>query len=78
MSQRALPFIPRLLKAPYAAVYLGVSETTFRAWVKSGDVPPPREKGDNVMWDRRDLDDFADSLPQRGMPANDDWVNAAL
>ena len=79
MTERArLSFQPRLMKAHYAAAYLGVSETKFREWVKAGDAPSPRQKGDNVLWDVRDLDAFADSLPRRGEPANDDWLGAAL
>lgn len=50
-------FAPRLMPAPQAAHYLGVSETTLR-----GLEIPRRELGGKRLYDRLDLDAFADSL----------------
>ncbi|MEM8615633.1 MAG: helix-turn-helix domain-containing protein [Pseudomonadota bacterium] len=63
--------LPRLMKAAAAAHYLGVGETTLRRWVREGKIKRPRHEGDNVLYDRHDLDDFADSLPRQLQPAND-------
>lgn len=53
--------MPRLMKAPDAARYLGVSETTLR-----GLGLPRRVLGSLRLYDRLDLDDFASSLPTEG------------
>ena len=57
------PVVPlaRLYRAPAAAAYLGVSETTFRAL----DIPAKRIGNTIVVWDRLTLDAFADDLPER-------------
>ncbi|MCU0909776.1 MAG: DNA-binding protein [Rhodobacteraceae bacterium] len=51
-------FVPRLLPAPAAAHYLGVSETTLRGL----GIPRRRLEGKRV-YDIADLDLYADSLP---------------
>lgn len=56
---------PRLMKAKKASAYLDMSETKFRKLVKSGGIPEPRYCGSNVVWDKNDLDVFADILFQR-------------
>lgn len=53
-----LEFPPRLMPAPAAAHYLGVSESTLR-----GLDLPRRQLGGKRIYDRRDLDAYADSLP---------------
>lgn len=54
----ALDFTPRLLPAPQAAHYIGVSPS------KLASLPiPRRELGGKRLYDKRDLDAFADSLP---------------
>ncbi len=51
-------FPPRLLPAPQAAHYLGISET------KLGTLLIPRKELDSKrVYDRNDLDAFADDLP---------------
>lgn len=51
-------FAPRLMPAPQAAHYIGVSASTLRS------LPIPRkESGSKRLYDRRDLDAFADDLP---------------
>ena len=52
-----LPDWPRLMAAPLAAAYLGVGATTLR---EQG--PQPKRLGARVLYDRRDLDRWADAL----------------
>lgn len=60
MSQ-PLRVAPRLLPGPLAAQYLGISSSTLRK------LPIPRkESGAKRLYDVRDLDDYADSLPYEG------------
>jgi len=52
-----LEFPPRLMPAPQAAHYLGVSPSTLRG------LPIPRKQlGSKRLYDRIDLDAYADSL----------------
>ncbi len=51
-------FPPRLMQAVAAAHYLGVSTTKFRTLNITS-----RRMGGNVLWDRSDLDQYADNLP---------------
>lgn len=51
-------FAPRLLPSPQAAHYLGVSESTLRNLGL-----PRRELGSKRLYDKVDLDAFADNLP---------------
>lgn len=54
----AREFAPLLMPAPAAAHYLGVSESTLR------QLHLPRKMvGAKRLYDRRDLDAYADSLP---------------
>lgn len=57
MDRLALPDWPRLMAAPLAAAYIGLSETTLRAVG-----PKPREVGKRRLYDRIDLDRWADRL----------------
>lgn len=61
-------FAPRLMPAPAAAHYLGVSESTLRTL----DIPR-RALGAKRLYDRRDLDRYADSLPIEGESADNGW-----
>lgn len=54
----AREFPPLLMPAPAAAHYLGVSESTLRVLGL-----PRRVIGAKRLYDRRDLDAWADSLP---------------
>jgi len=74
---KSRPLIPRLLKASDAAYYVGMGETKFRQLVGEGRIAPPREEDGLVLWDVRDLDDYADGLPYRGDRVNDAWDGAA-
>jgi excisionase family DNA binding protein len=54
-------FVPRLMPAPQAAHYLGVSVTKLR------ELPIPRVMlGGKRLFTREALDAFADSLPVEG------------
>lgn len=56
-----LEFAPRLMPAPQAAHYLGVSESTLR------NLGIPRKQmGGKKLYDRIDLDHVADNLPNDG------------
>jgi len=63
----AISFAPRLLPAPDAAAYLGISETTLR-----GLELPRRMLGGKRLYDRYDLDAYASSLPIEGQAVEDD------
>ena len=56
---------PRLLSEPLAAAYLSISETTLR---EHG--PAPKRFGRRRLYDRRDLDQWADLL--NGQPLEED------
>lgn len=55
-------FPPRLLQAKAAAHYLGMSVSKLHTL----DLPCKRDGG-NVLYDRADLDAYADSLPYEGL-----------
>ena len=57
-------FAPRLMPAPIAARYIGVSETTLR-----GLGLPRRVLGGKRLYDQADLDAYADALPYEGQEA---------
>ena len=62
MMRASLTFAPRLLAAPEAATYLGVSATTLRT------LPIQRRKlGAKRLYDRHDLDAYASDLPTEEM-----------
>jgi hypothetical protein len=59
----ALPFLPRYLGRPHAALYVGVSVDVFDDEVRAGLWPAPRRrggKGGKLTWDRILLDRAAD------------------
>lgn len=65
----ACEFAPLLMPAPAAAHYLGVSESTLR-----GIGLPRKVVGAKRLYDRRDLDQWADSLPyEQHEVANGGW-----
>ncbi|KIX18492.1 hypothetical protein SY26_09500 [Paracoccus sp. 228] len=57
MPRVDLTYPPRLLSAPQAARYIGISETTLRTLGL-----PRRILGTRRLYDRYDLDAFADGL----------------
>lgn len=51
MNQPVLIPITKLgYRRPEAAAFVGVSPTTFDAWVKGGRMPAPRKIGGVVLW----------------------------
>lgn len=65
-SSDAIALPPRrLLRREQAALYVGVSPNTFDKLVRDGCVPAPKvfPSATVKVWDMRDLDAFADSLP---------------
>ena len=64
MARADISYAPRLLPTPQAAVYLGVSETKLRS------LPIPRKILDGKrLYDRLELDAYADSLAVEGETA---------
>lgn len=55
--RRILPDWPRLMTVDQASAYLSLGSTTLR---EHG--PSPKRQGKRVLYDRRDLDRWADSL----------------
>lgn len=63
--------LPRLMPAPVAAAYLGVSETTLR-----GLDLPRKMLGAKRLYERADLDAYADSLPYDGIGGREEGTCA--
>jgi hypothetical protein len=64
------PDWPRLMSEADAAAYLSIGATTLR-----DRGPEPKRLGSRVLWDRRDLDRWADALagqPLDGRDADDE------
>jgi hypothetical protein len=57
MNRAALPDWPRLMGVDLASAYLGLSATTLRA-----NGPAPKAYGKRRLYDRHDLDRWADRL----------------
>jgi hypothetical protein len=66
-TRAAITYAPRLLGEAQAAAYIGVSPSTLRKL----DIPR-KESGARKLFDRIDLDAWADSLPYEG-GNNDGW-----
>src|SRR5262249_10269272 len=64
-AKPAETYAPRLLKAPASARYLSMSTTKFLALVEAKRLPQPKTVDGLVLWDRIELDDAADHLPQK-------------
>ncbi|MCG4260403.1 hypothetical protein K6W36_07365 [Acetobacter senegalensis] len=66
MAKPVMPDWGRLLRRELAAAYLGVSASKFSQLVQEGVLPAPRTfPGSTVnVWDRRELDGWADSLAE--------------
>lgn len=59
-SRIALPDWPRLMDEPQAAEYLSIGKTMLR-----DHGPTPKRLGRRVLYDRRDLDRWADRLGEQ-------------
>jgi predicted DNA-binding transcriptional regulator AlpA len=72
----ASPWVPRCLRAPHAAAYVGVSESWWLAEVRAGRAPEPVRYGRAItVWLREDLDRWIDERAGRiaAMPAANPW-----
>lgn len=76
MTARARHFVPRLLRAPDSAYYLGLSLSRFRELVRDGKIGGRVEIEGNVCWDVNALDSWADSL-LAGSDEKSGWEDAA-
>jgi len=65
-SRASLPDWPRLMPIELAAAYLSRSETVIR---ERG--PKPKRDGRSVLYDRRDLDRWADRLDGQALEEDD-------
>jgi predicted DNA-binding transcriptional regulator AlpA len=61
-----LPFIPRGLSRPLAALYIGVGTTLFDEMVEDGRMPKPKRVNNRTIWDRVELDIAFSDLPTGG------------
>lgn len=57
----AITFLPRLMAAPQAAAYLGISESKLRTLTIAR-----KELDGKKLYERADLDDYADRLRYEG------------
>lgn len=73
MARQSIAFTPRLLPAPEAAAYLGVSESMLR-----GLGIPRKMLGTKRLFDRFDLDAFASDLPREGEDSEGNTCDAIL
>jgi predicted DNA-binding transcriptional regulator AlpA len=68
MPRAALPLMVRGLRVQDAARYVGVSESTFENWVKSGLMPQGFTVDRIRLWDARDVDYAFDMLKGQNEP----------
>ena len=71
---RGAAYPPLGMRREVAAWYLGVSPTTFDAWVLAGRMPRGKKVDGIRVWDRRRLDQHFDQLcgeDQDGSPFDD-------
>jgi predicted DNA-binding transcriptional regulator AlpA len=54
---------PRGLRRVKSAAYVGVSPSLFDEMVRDGRMPKPKRINGRVVWDRRQLDDAFEALP---------------
>jgi len=63
---------PRLLRRERAAAYVDMSAVHFDKLVRAGVIPAPKKLQSLKVWDRDELDNFADHLPHDGAATPDD------
>ena len=71
-----MPDWPARMGEDLAALYVGVSVTSFRDGVGRGRYPQPVREGRRKLWARRQLDRFVDAqfgLPQEGGSEDPSW-----
>jgi len=62
-SNDVLPIEPRGLSRVKAAAYIGVSSSLFDRMVADSRMPKPKRVGSRAIWDRRQLDEAFQALP---------------
>lgn len=72
VSRISLPDWPRLMPLELAAAYLSRSATVIR---ERG--PKPKRDGRSVLYDRRDLDRWADRLEEQPLDEREEQEEAA-
>lgn len=73
-----MPDWPARMGEDMAALYLGISATTFRDRVGKGVYPQPQLEGRRRLWARRQLDRFVDAqfgLPHEGVEEDPSWAD---
>ena len=67
-----LPLVPRILRRELAALYAGMSATTFDTAVRAGEAPRPVQMTGAVKgWDRHDLDSWIEARKEaQAVPVN--------
>jgi hypothetical protein len=63
--------MPRLFNQAMAAWYFSISERSFEKWWRAGQVPAPLRLGRRLLWDRKILDLWADTVSRIDQPPND-------
>jgi hypothetical protein len=69
---RSLPDWPRLMKVHMAAAYVGLSKNSL---LRHG--PSPKRVAGNVVWDRGDLDRWADAVGGQPLDGGDAQSHAS-
>lgn len=70
-----LPILPRILRRDLAALYCGVSVSTWDAEVAAGRAPKPMQVTAGVKgWDRHDLDAWIEAQKATGDAAPNPWA----
>ena len=70
-ARARLPDWPRLMPLPLACAYFGVCDKTFRSLGIA-----PRRIGRRVLWDRQDLDRWADGIAGKPLRSKDPGAGA--
>jgi predicted DNA-binding transcriptional regulator AlpA len=81
MTQRlqdTLAYPPRGLRAPRAAAYVGMSESSFLALVEEGVMPRPVKIKGMTIWDRLDLDAAIERLKVEKPPRRKNTADIAM
>jgi len=71
-----MPNWPARMGEDLAALYMGVSASTFRDRVKGKAYPQPVREGGRLLWARRQLDHYIDAqfnLAQPGEAEDTSW-----
>lgn len=81
MSRAAYPISEkRGLQREEAAAYVGIGVTLFDKMVRDSRMPQCKPMNGRRVWDRKQLDDALDALPNEGAKASPkvDWTDVAV